>query len=88
MASHVVHSRPATHVRESAEKVRNRIRAERLTVGMQKVLVQFFQTPPRPKRSSASAARICREHRELLEAIRDRGRHHEDEIPANKQLMS
>ena len=44
----------------------------RLIAGMQQVLVQFFQTMPRSKPSSASAERICWEHRELLDAIRDR----------------
>lgn len=44
----------------------------RLIAGMQQVLVQFFQTMPRSKPSSASAERICWEHRELLEAIRER----------------
>ena len=44
----------------------------RLIAGMQQVLVQFFQTTPRSKPSSASAERICWEHAELLHAIRDR----------------
>lgn len=44
----------------------------RLIAGMQQVLVQFFQTMPRSFLSSASAERICWEHRELLDAIRDR----------------
>jgi DNA-binding FadR family transcriptional regulator len=44
----------------------------RLIAGMQQVLVQFFQTMPRSILSSASAERICWEHRELLDAIRDR----------------
>ncbi|MDA0589850.1 MAG: FCD domain-containing protein [Planctomycetota bacterium] len=44
----------------------------RLITGMQQVLVQFFQMIPRSKPSSASAERICWEHRELLDAIRDR----------------
>lgn len=44
----------------------------RLIAGMQQVLVQFFQQSPRSTPSSASAERICWEHRELLDAIRDR----------------
>ncbi len=44
----------------------------RLIAGMQQILVQFFQMTPRSKPSSASAERICWEHRELLDAIRDR----------------
>ena len=44
----------------------------RLITGMQQILVQFFQMTPRSKPSSASAERICWEHRELLDAIRDR----------------
>ena len=44
----------------------------RLIAGMQQVLVQFFQTMPRSKPSSASAERICWEHRELLDAMRER----------------
>ncbi len=44
----------------------------RLIAGMQQVLVQFFQTMPRSKPSSASAERICWEHRELLDAVRER----------------
>ena len=44
----------------------------RLIAGMQQVLVKFFQTMPRSILSSASAERICWEHRELLDAIRDR----------------
>ena len=44
----------------------------RLIAGMQQVLVQFFQTMPRSKSCSSSAERICWEHRELLEAIRER----------------
>jgi DNA-binding FadR family transcriptional regulator len=44
----------------------------RLIAGMQQVLVHFFQTMPRSILSSASAERICWEHRELLDAIRDR----------------
>jgi GntR family transcriptional repressor for pyruvate dehydrogenase complex len=44
----------------------------RLISGMQQVLVQFFQQSPRSTPSSASAERICWEHRELLDAIRDR----------------
>ena len=44
----------------------------RLITGMQQVLVQFFQTTPRSTPSSASAERICWEHRELLDAIRER----------------
>ena len=44
----------------------------RLIAGMQQVLVEFFRTTPRSKPSSDSAHRICWEHRELFEAIRDR----------------
>ena len=44
----------------------------RLIAGMQQVLVQFFQTMPRSKPSPASAERVCWEHRELLDAIRER----------------
>jgi DNA-binding FadR family transcriptional regulator len=44
----------------------------RLIAGMQQVLVQFFQTSPRSSPTLASAERICWEHRELLDAIRDR----------------
>ena len=44
----------------------------RLIAGMQQVLVQFFQTVPQAKPTLASAERICWEHRELLDAIRDR----------------
>ncbi len=44
----------------------------RLIAGMQQVLVKFFQTMPRSILSSASAERICWEHRELLDAILDR----------------
>lgn len=43
-----------------------------LIAGMQQVLVEFFRTTPRSKPSSASAERICWEHRELFEAIRER----------------
>lgn len=44
----------------------------RLIAGMQQVLVEFFRTTPRSKPSSDSAQRICWEHRELFEAIRER----------------
>ena len=44
----------------------------RLISGMQQVLVQFFQAVPQAKPTAASAERICWEHRELLDAIRDR----------------
>ncbi len=44
----------------------------RLIAGMQQVLVEFFRTTPRTKPSAASKHRICWEHRELFEAIRDR----------------
>lgn len=44
----------------------------RLIAGMQQVLVEFFRTTPRTKPSSDSVHRICWEHRELFEAIRDR----------------
>jgi GntR family transcriptional regulator, transcriptional repressor for pyruvate dehydrogenase complex len=44
----------------------------RMIAGMQQLLVQFFQIMPRSKPSASSAERICWEHRELLDAIRDR----------------
>ena len=44
----------------------------RMIAGMQLLLSQFFQVVPRCKPSSASIERICWEHRELLDAIRDR----------------
>lgn len=44
----------------------------RLIAGMQQVLVQFFQIAPHSERTAASAERIIWEHRELLNAIRDR----------------
>lgn len=44
----------------------------RLIAGMQQVLVEFFRTTPRTKPSADSVHRICWEHRELFEAIRDR----------------
>jgi DNA-binding FadR family transcriptional regulator len=44
----------------------------RLIAGMQQVLVQFFQATPRSPATPASTERICWEHRELFEAIRDR----------------
>lgn len=44
----------------------------RMIAGMQQVLVQFFQMMPQAETSPASAERICWEHRELLDAIRDR----------------
>lgn len=44
----------------------------RMIAGMQQVLVQVFQVMPKSKPSTATAARVCWEHRELLDAIRDR----------------
>lgn len=44
----------------------------RLIAGMQQILVQFFRTTPRTTPSSESAERMCWEHRELLNAIRNR----------------
>jgi len=44
----------------------------RLIAGMQQVLVQFFQIAPHSERTATSAERIIWEHRELLNAIRDR----------------
>ena len=44
----------------------------RMIAGMQQVLVQFFQMMPQGEKNPASAERICWEHRELLDAIRDR----------------
>ena len=44
----------------------------RLIAGMQQVLVQFFQIAPHCEKTAASAERILWEHRELLNAIRDR----------------
>lgn len=44
----------------------------RMIAGMQQVLVQFFQMMPARETSPATAERICWEHRELLDAIRDR----------------
>lgn len=44
----------------------------RLIAGMQQILVQFFNSSPRSKSSPTTAERICWEHRELIEAIRDR----------------
>jgi len=44
----------------------------RLIAGMQQVLVQFFQIAPHSEKTEASAERILWEHRELLNAIRDR----------------
>lgn len=44
----------------------------RMIAGMQQVLVQFFHSTPKSDATPASAERICWEHRELLDAIRDR----------------
>ncbi len=44
----------------------------RMIAGMQQVLVQVFQVMPKSKPSTATAERVCWEHRELLDAIRDR----------------
>jgi GntR family transcriptional repressor for pyruvate dehydrogenase complex len=43
-----------------------------LIAGMQQVLVRAFEVMPRARPSVANAERICWEHRELLDAIRDR----------------
>lgn len=43
-----------------------------LISGMQQVLIRAFQVMPKATPTSATAARICWEHRELLDAIRDR----------------
>lgn len=44
----------------------------RMIAGMQQVLVQFFQAAPHAENTPASAERIIWEHRELLNAIRER----------------
>lgn len=44
----------------------------KLIAGMQHVLIQVFKIMPRSERTTATAERICWEHRELLDAIRDR----------------
>ena len=44
----------------------------RMIAGMQQLLVQFFQAAPHAPHTPASAERIIWEHRELLNAIRDR----------------
>lgn len=44
----------------------------RMIAGMQQILVQFFQESPPGQPSPATAERVCWEHRELLNAIRDR----------------
>jgi DNA-binding FadR family transcriptional regulator len=44
----------------------------RMIAGMQQLLVQFFQSAPHAPHTPASAERIIWEHRELLNAIRDR----------------
>ncbi len=44
----------------------------RMIAGMQQLLVQFFQIAPHAANTPASAERIIWEHRELLNAIRDR----------------
>jgi len=44
----------------------------RMIAGMQQLLVQFFQIAPHAENTPASAERIIWEHRELLNAIRDR----------------
>ena len=44
----------------------------KMIAGMQQVLVQFFQESPRGNPTPATAERVCWEHRELLNAIRDR----------------
>jgi len=44
----------------------------RMIAGMQQVLVQVFQIMPKSNPDSATAERVCWEHRELLDAIRDR----------------
>ena len=49
-----------------------RMTGSRLIAGMQQVLVQFFQLAPHSERTETSAERISWEHRELLNAIRER----------------
>ncbi|MBI1348255.1 FCD domain-containing protein [bacterium] len=44
----------------------------RMIAGMQQLLVQFFQLAPHAEKTPGSAERIIWEHRELLNAIRDR----------------
>ena len=44
----------------------------RMIAGMQQVLVEVFQVMPKAKPSTATAERVCWEHRELLDAIRER----------------
>ncbi|WP_373651749.1 FadR/GntR family transcriptional regulator [Schlesneria sp. DSM 10557] len=44
----------------------------RMIAGMQQILVQFFQESPPTNLSPSAAERVCWEHRELLNAIRDR----------------
>lgn len=44
----------------------------RMIAGMQQLLVQFFQAAPHVPHTPASAERIIWEHRELMNAIRDR----------------
>jgi len=44
----------------------------RMIAGMQQLLISFFQTAPHAENTPASAERIIWEHRELLNAIRDR----------------
>lgn len=44
----------------------------RMIAGMQLLLAEFFQIMPRLATSLASADRICWEHRELVDAIRER----------------
>jgi GntR family transcriptional repressor for pyruvate dehydrogenase complex len=49
-----------------------RMTGSRLIAGMQQVLVQFFQIAPHSERTETSVERISWEHRELLNAIRER----------------
>lgn len=44
----------------------------RMIAGMQQMLAQFFQIIPRCPHTPESVERICRDHRELLDAICDR----------------
>jgi GntR family transcriptional repressor for pyruvate dehydrogenase complex len=44
----------------------------RMIAGMQQILVQFFQIAPHSPETTTAADRIIWEHRELLNAIRDR----------------
>ena len=49
-----------------------RMTGSRMIAGMQQILVQFFQIAPHSAETKTAADRIIWEHRELLNAIRDR----------------